>query len=314
MKAVLGVDIGGTSVKAGVFSLEGELLATGKTPTGEIAQSQDFERIVVFLRELLAGVGADADEVAGVGVDVPGPVDSAGHVGMLPNIVLDIEGLRGALQSAFPQAGFAILNDANAAALGEWWKGAAQGAESAVLVAIGTGVGGGVVVDGNLLAGAFGAGGEIGHISVNPAEREACGCGRCGCLEQYASASGIVRIYLQECEKRGIEPVHLDGPTDTLSVFRAHERGDEAARAAVYGMVERLGYALAQISVVLDPALYLVGGGVSGGWSLFGEALQDAYRRNCLEVSKGAAIQPATLGNDAALYGDAYLALRAAQE
>lgn len=311
MKTVLGVDIGGTNVKAGVLSPDGRLLAAASTPTGALVHERDFARIDAFLRDVLADAGCSTQDVVGVGVAVPGPVDASGQAGMLPNIELDAQGLRRALKASFPLSKLVFLNDANAAALGEWWKGAARAAASVVLVAIGTGVGGGVVVDGRLLQGAFGAGGEIGHLTVKPDEHAACGCGRFGCLEQYASATGVVGSYLRECDVRGSVPVALDGPTDTLSVFRACQQGDQAAQAAIHAMAACLGRALAQVSVVLDPALYLVGGGVSAGWELFGDELRDAFHANCLEVSRKARIMPAALGNDAALYGSAYLALQA---
>lgn len=312
MQVVLGIDIGGTSVKAGAFTTYGELLASGSVPTGAIADASAYERVMRFLRKLLAEVGASGSEVSGVGVDVPGPVDASGRVVMLPNITLDARGLRHALRQAFPQSSFALVNDANAAALGEYWQGAARDADSVVLVAVGTGVGGGVVVGGQLVTGAFGAGGEIGHLTVNPSETEPCGCGRHGCLEQYASATGVVRAYLRECAHLGIAPVALAGPADTLAVFDSCERGDQAAQAAIDQLAQRLGYALAQISVVIDPSLFLVGGGVSGGWDLFGDRLQAAFRKHCLPASRSARIMPAALGNAAALYGSAYLAMRTA--
>lgn len=309
MQVVLGIDIGGTSIKAGVFSLEGSLLASASAPTGAVADEAAYARVVRFLRGALHEAGAAPADVVGVGVDVPGPVDHDGAVGMLANIELDPDGLRRAFLAAFSPAAVVFANDANAAALGEYWQGAARGVDDFVLIAIGTGVGGGVVCGGQLVAGAFGAGGEIGHLTVNPAEQDACGCGRRGCLEQYASATGVVQAYLHACAKRGVTPAALDGPTDTLSVFRACECGDDAAREAIRAMADCLGFALAQVSALLDPPLYLVGGGVSAGWRLFADDLRAAYRRNCLGVSREARIAPAALGNDAALYGSAFLAM-----
>ncbi len=309
MDKVLGIDIGGTSIKAGLFSTEGELQATAQIPTGEIVGEADFAVVTEGLKKLLVDNGATADDVVALGLDVPGPVDDSGKVGMLPNIKLDPEGLQAALRCAFPRANLAFVNDANAAALGELWQGTAKDASSFVLVAIGTGVGGGVVTDGKIVSGAFGAGGEIGHITVNRDETATCGCGRTGCLEQYASASGIVRVYQQECAARGTEPVALSGPTDTLSVFNACSAGDEAAQAAISCMCDYLGYALAQISVIIDPQMYLIGGGVAGGFKLFDEQLHAAFRKYCLVPSKDARILPASLGNDAAMYGSAFQAM-----
>ena len=311
MDKVLGIDIGGTSIKVGMFSTEGKLEAATQIPTGEIVSEAAFAVVTEGLKKLLDDNGASADDVVGVGLDVPGPVDDDGRVGMLANIELDPDGLQAALKRAFPRATLAFVNDANAAALGELWQGTAKDASSFVLVAIGTGVGGGVVTDGKIVSGAFGAGGEIGHITVNREETATCGCGRQGCLEQYASASGIVRVYKQECAKRGQEPVKLSGPTDTLSVFNACRAGDESAKAAISCMCDCLGYAMAQISVIIDPQMYLVGGGVAGGFNLFAEELRAAFRKYCLAPSVGTRILPASLGNDAAMYGSAFQAMQA---
>ncbi len=311
MGKVLGIDIGGTSIKAGMFSTEGQLQAATKIPTGEIVSEAAFAVVTEGLKKLLEDNGATTDDVVAVGLDVPGPVDDDGEVGMLANIELDPKGLQAALKRTFPHANLAFVNDANAAALGELWQGTAKDSNSFVLVAIGTGVGGGVVTGGKIVSGAFGAGGEIGHITVNRDETASCGCGRQGCLEQYASASGIVRVYKQECKKRGQTPVKLDGPTDTLSVFNAYREGDEAAIAAISNMCDCLGYALAQISVIMDPQLYLIGGGVGGGFKLYAEELRNAFRKYCLAPSIGTRILPASLGNDAAMYGSAFQAMQA---
>ncbi|MDO4532137.1 MAG: ROK family protein [Coriobacteriia bacterium] len=309
MKVALGVDIGGTAVKAGVFSVEGALLAKTSFSSREPADEPANLRIARGVDAFLANTGVSDEDVLGVGIDVPGPVDSAGHAGVLPNLELDVEALQREAKITFPQANLVVVNDANAAALGELWQGAARDVDSFALVAIGTGVGGGLVADGRLVAGAFGAGGEFGHLVVNREETELCGCGRAGHLEQYASATGIVRAYLRECEKLGVAPVSLDGPTDTLSVFAACREGDKAAERAIAAMADYLGYALAQVSVVADPSLYLIGGGVSAGWDLFGDALQRAFQTYCFKSCTPARIAPAALGNDAALYGSAYLAL-----
>ena len=309
MDKVLGIDIGGTSIKVGLFSTEGTLEAVSKIPTGEIVSEAAFAVVTEGLKALLAENGATADDVIAIGLDVPGPVDDKGKVGMLANIELDPEGLQAAIKRAFKRANLAFVNDANAAALGELWQGTAKGASSFVLIAIGTGVGGGVVCNSKLVSGAFGAGGEIGHITVNRDETATCGCGRKGCLEQYASASGIVRIYKEKCEELGTEPVKLDGPTDTLSVFAAHRAGDKAAQYAISQMCESLGYAMAQISAVVDPQIYLIGGGVGGGFKLYAEELRAAFRKYCLAPSVATRILPASLGNDAAMYGCAYQAL-----
>ena len=307
MEKLIGIDIGGTSVKAGLFTCSGVLEATRAMPTGSLIGVRAFTEVIGMLDSLLAEGGAVRADVTGVGFDVPGPVDGAGNVGILPNIELDVAGLKAAIHAAFPQARVAFMNDANAAALGEYWQGAGAGLPSFVLVALGTGVGGGVVIDGKLVPGAFGTGGEIGHVTVDRGESRACGCGRRGCLEQYASASGVVRAYNEACASRGITPVTVSGPTDTLSVFEAHRAGDEAARVAVSRMCDCLGFALAQVSVVVDPAAYLIGGGMGEGFDLFAEELRASFQSYCMPTCSGVRILPAALGNQAALYGSAFL-------
>lgn len=307
MGKLLGIDIGGTYIKAGVFSEEGALSKTAKFPTDEAVGDGEHAALMKGLIDLLEAAGVRPSDVAGVGVDVPGAVDNSGAV-MMPNIDLDSKGLMAALETAFPRARFAFVNDANAAALGELWQGAGRGVSDFVMIALGTGVGAGVVVNGALVAGAFGAAGELGHLTVNRGEQSKCGCGRCGCLEQYASASGVVRTYLRECTVRGMDPVGLAGPTDTLSVFDAYRSGDAAAQAAVSLMCESLGYAMAQVSVIADPSRYIIGGGMGEGFELFADELRRAFRKNCMSASIDAQIIPAALGNDAALYGGAYLA------
>ena len=175
---------------------------------------------------------------------------------------------------------------------------------------MGTGVGGGVVTGGRLVAGAFGAGGEIGHITVERDEPLTCGCGRHGCLEQYASAKGVVRLYLEECERRGVTPVHVEHATDTLSVFKALAGGDECAGIAIDKMCDYLALAMSQISCVMDPELYLIGGGVAGAFATFAPRLRERFQALALSTCKDVRIEAAGLGNQAAMYGCAYEALR----
>ena len=249
-----------------------------------------------------------------IGLDIPGPVADDGTVGFLPNIKLNPEGLVDAVNAAFPNATVAFVNDANAAALGEMWVGVARGVSSYVLIALGTGVGAGVVVGGKLVAGAFGAGGEVGHVTVNPAETRVCGCGRTGCLEQYASATGIVRLYLEECERRGVTPASVEHATDTLTVFRALAAGDECAKIAIDQMCEYLAQAMAQVSCIVDPAMYLIGGGVAGAFATFAPELRRRFAAHALSTCKDVRIEAAGLGNQAAMYGCAYEALRLRDE
>ena len=310
MDMVLGIDVGGTSIKAGLFTPEGELLEERKIPTPALVDAAAYATVTEGLGKILAAHDATAADVIACGLDVPGPVADDGTVGLLANIKLDPEGFVGALAAEFPNASIAFVNDANAAALGEMWAGVAQGVSSYVLIALGTGVGAGVVVGGRLIAGSFGAGGEIGHITLNRDETRTCGCGRRGCLEQYASAQGIVRLYLEECERRGVTPVHVEHATDTLSVFRALAGGDECAKLAVDKMCDYLALAMSQISCIVDPEMYLIGGGVAGAFATFAPELREKFAEYALKPCKEARIEAASLGNQAAMYGCAYEALR----
>ena len=170
MEVALGIDVGGTSIKAGVFSTEGELLAECSVRTPALDNEAAYAVVTEGLTSLLSDNGLAPDDVVALGLDVPAPVDSEGRLGFVPNMTLDGDGLRGAIGLAFPFATIAFVNDANAAALGEMWAGAAAGVRDCVMLALGTGVGAGVIVGGRLVAGAFGAGGEAGHITVNPGE------------------------------------------------------------------------------------------------------------------------------------------------
>ena len=314
MDMVLGIDVGGTSIKAGLFTPEGELLEERKIPTPTLVDAAAYATVTEGLGKILAAHDATAADVIACGLDVPGPVADDGTVGLLANIKLDPEGFVGALAAEFPNASIAFVNDANAAALGEMWAGVAQGVSSYVLIALGTGVGAGVVVGGRLIAGSFGAGGEIGHITLNRDETRTCGCGRRGCLEQYASAQGIVRLYLEECERRGVTPVNVEHATDTLSVFRALAGGDECAKLAVDKMCDYLALAMSQISCIVDPEMYLIGGGVAGAFATFAPELREKFAEYALKPCKEARIEAASLGNQAAMYGCAYEALRLRRE
>ncbi len=309
-EVVLGIDIGGTSIKAGLFTPQGELLGERKIPTPALVDELGFTTVVGGLKRMLESYDATPHDVIGCGVDIPAPVAADGSVSMVPNAQLEPDGLVHALADAFPVSTTACVNDANAAAVGEMWQGAARGVSDFVMIAIGTGVGAGVVSNGQLVSGAFGAGGEVGHITVRFDETRACGCGRTGCLEQYASATGIVRLYLEECAARGVTPAAVEHATDTLTVFKALAAGDDCAQIAVHQMCEYLGLAMAQISCVCDPELFLIGGGVAGGFATFAPDLRGCYVKRALKSCHNARIEAASLGNQAAMYGSAYEALR----
>jgi glucokinase len=310
MAYVLGIDIGGTAIKAGLFDEKGTLLDIAKIKTTELVTEEAYHIVNVGLDRLLQSHGVTPANVVAVGLDVPGPVDAEGKVGVLPNISLDADGLKAALCAHFSEATLAFVNDANAAALGEAWQGAAKGVDNCVMVTLGTGVGGGVIVNGQLVAGAFGAGGELGHLNMEPKETLTCGCGRHGCLEQYASAKGIVRMYRAACERTGQEPVKIEHATDTISVFDAYAAGDSCAEEAINSMCDYLGRALALVACVVDPEVVLVGGGVAGAWGVLADKVITTFRTYCFPACAAMRISAATLGNEAGMYGAAYCAIQ----
>ena len=310
-KLFIGLDVGGTSVKMGLFTEDGELIGRGSVPTPPLIDSDGYAAVTDGISKVLAASSAEVDAVHGIGLAIPCPVPADGVIRMQANIQINAPGLEAALQRHCPNATVKFENDANAAAMGELWAGAARGRKSCVFVTIGTGVGGGIVVDGHVVSGVAGAGGEIGHLCMNPDEERVCGCGGKGHLEQYASATGIVTSYLEECEKRDREPVALDGPSDSRSVFAAAKDGDEAA-AAIDIMCDYLGRALSMIANVVDPEAFVLGGGTSNSSDLFLERLEASYRRYAIPVTADKPIEIASLNNDAGIYGAAYVALQAA--
>lgn len=309
----VGIDVGGTSVKEGLFTREGELLGKVSVPTPALVDEAGYAAVTGGIEQLLSQAQAPVESLRGVGLAVPCPVPADGNVQMMANISLDFPGLRAALSAAFPHAAICFANDANAAAMGELWQGSARGARNMVLVTIGTGVGGGVVVDGNVIAGVHGAGGEIGHLCMNPHETRACGCGNHGCLEQYSSATGVVNNYLKECEKRGVEPIELSGPSDSRSVFEACRKGDEVALSAADTMARYLGRALALVGAIVDPEAYVIGGGASASADVYLDKVRSYYNECAISVERNVPIEVAELGNDAGIIGAAYVALKATE-
>ena len=309
----IGFDVGGTSVKMGLFDKGGALLARNSVPTPPIVDEAGYRAVTDGVVALVEGAEFALDQVVGIGLAVPCPVPADGKISLMANIELDAPGLEGALMATCPNATVQFVNDANAAAMGELWAGSGRDYRSLVFVTLGTGVGGGVVIDRRVVAGGVGAGGEIGHMCMNPDEERVCGCGGKGHLEQYASATGIVTSYQAECAARGTEPVALEGPSDSRSVFAAAKEGDEAAWAAIDTMCDYLGRALSVIGCVVDPDAFILGGGTSNSSDMFLDRLKAAYQRYALAVSTETPIEIASLGNDAGIFGAAYVALQAAE-
>ena len=226
-KYVFGVDIGGTTVKLGLFDVEGNVLDKWEIPTRtENGGEKILPDIADSIREKMKQI--DKDFVAGVGVGAPGPVDGKGIVHRAVNLGWGTFSIKDTLEDLLNMPVMAG-NDANVAALGEMWMGGGQGYRDLVVVTLGTGVGGGIIIDGKMLTGATGAGGEIGHIHVNDEEEEICGCGNKGCLEQYSSATGITRLANQLLASSDKDSVLRGGEVSAKTVFDAVKERDPLA-------------------------------------------------------------------------------------
>lgn len=303
-KYVFGVDIGGTTVKLGFFTAEGELLDKWEIPTRkEEGGKYILPDISKSIEDKLAERDVEKSDVAGVGIGVPGPVKDDGTVLRCVNLGWGVFNVEEEIQELLGLPA-KVGNDANMASLGEMWQGGGKGYTSIVTVTLGTGVGGGIIINGKMLSGNNGAGGEIGHICVNAAETEVCGCGKKGCLEQYASATGITRM-----------AEHVMNNTDRPSklrtvqcisakeIFDAAKQGDDLALELVEEHGRILGKALATIACVCDPEAFVIGGGVSKAGDILLETTEKYYQEYVFHACKNTKFVLATLGNDAGIYG-----------
>lgn len=308
-KTVFGVDLGGTTVKLGYFDMDGNVLDKWEIPTRkEDSGSLILPDIAKTILDKMAEKGLTKEEVAGVGIGVPGPVNDEGVIFMAANLgwgIMNINEELSALTGLPVKAG----NDANVAALGEMWKGGGQGHKNLVAVTLGTGVGGGIIVNGQLLAGATGAGGEIGHIHVEDAETEVCGCGNKGCLEQYASATGVVRLANRALKASDRDSVLRTGEVSAKTVFDAVKAGDALAIEIAERFGEYLGKGLAAIAGVVNPEIFVIGGGVSKAGPVLLDYIKKYYTPYVFHGSRNVLFALATLGNDAGIYGAAKLIL-----
>lgn len=308
-KYVFGVDVGGTTVKMGFFDSEGVVLEKWEIPTRTQNSGENIlPDIAKSILNTMDEKGISKEDVIGVGIGVPGPVDGNGVVYKAVNLgwgVFNIAETLTGLLGIPAKAG----NDANVAALGEMWKGGGQGYRSLVAVTLGTGIGGGVIIDGKLLTGYKGAGGEIGHVHIMDDEPEACGCGGHGCLEQYGSATGVVRLANRILAATEEDSVLRNGDVSAKSVFDAVKAGDKVAIQIATQFGEILGKGLAIIASVLNPEIFVIGGGVSKAGEILFEYIKPAYQKYVFPGSAETEFALATLGNDAGIYGAAKLVL-----
>ncbi|MBR1391715.1 MAG: ROK family glucokinase [Lachnospiraceae bacterium] len=299
-----GVDIGGTTCKLGLFETTGELKEKWEIKTNTANHGASIlDDVAKAVEAKIQELGISKEEIAGIGVGVPGPVDSAGVVHRCVNLGWDQFNVQDALSE---KCGMMVraANDANVAALGEMWQGGGKGHRNVVMITLGTGVGGGIIVDGKVVAGFHGAGGEIGHIMMDEHETDTCGCGKKGCLEQYASATGIVRMTkkLLAIDERDSTLRNKDSVT-AKDIFDAAKEGDALALEAVEVLGRMLGTAMANIACVSDPEIFVIGGGVSRAGKILTDAISRYYTERSFHACRDTKIALASLGNDAGMYG-----------
>lgn len=310
-KYAFGVDIGGTTVKMGLFETMGTLLDTWEIPT----RTQENGRYI--LPDIADAIEAKMEEknisrldIEGIGMGVPGPVSPDGTVLKCVNLgwgVFNVEEELNRLTGFKIKAG----NDANVAALGEMWQGGGKGYKNLVMVTLGTGVGGGVIIDEKILPGAVGAAGEIGHIPMRDDETETCGCGKKGCLEQYASATGIVRLtrrYLEAHKDEDVQTMLKDDYT-AKDIFDAAKLGDKVALAMVDEVGLMLGKALASIACVVNPEAFVIGGGMAKAGEILLNVIRKYYTEYAFHAARDTVFKEAELSNNAGIYGGVRLVL-----
>ena len=305
-----GIDLGGTSVKCALFQTDGTVEEKWEIKTR--VENEGKEILPDIAKTILAKMEEKKiakEDVAGVGIGIPGPVDENGEIACAVNLHWgrkNIEKELAELTGLVVKAG----NDANVAALGEMWKGGGQGSKNLILVTLGTGVGGSIIVNEKMVTGAHGAGGEIGHASVEMEEEEACNCGNKGCLEQYASATGIARLARRAMASGQEESVLRSMENVTAKdVFDAYKDGDALVAKVVDQFARYLGNALAIFSCVADPDVIVIGGGVSKAGQVLIDCVEKYFRQYAFTACKDTKIKLATLGNDAGIYGAAKLIL-----
>ena len=295
-----GVDIGGTTIKMSLFEMTGHMVDKWEIPTNtENHGSSILNDVAAVIEGRLVQDGISKDDVEGIGIGVPGPV-------VQDSVVTGCVNLGWGRVNVAKELG----DKTGLKALGEMWHGGGKGYKNVIMITLGTGVGGGIIIDGHVINGSNGAGGEIGHVFVDETEEEVCGCGKRGCLEQYASATGIVRLAnralaadQRESSMRSVQKI------SAKTVLDAAKAGDELALEVVEKMGRILGTALANAACIVDPEVFVIGGGVSKAGTIITEVIRKYYIERAFNSCRNADFALAELGNDAGVYGCVYLLL-----
>ena len=312
MKYGFGIDLGGTTVKIAYFDETGNMLEKWEIPTVTAnGGSQILPDIAASIRQFMDAHHIADTAVLGLGIGVPGPVNSKGIVNKCINLGWGVFNIADELTklTGFPvKAG----NDANVAALGEFWKGGGMGCNNVVFITLGTGVGGGIVIEGNLLHGAHGSGAELGHMVLNRNETVPCNCGKYGCVEQYCSATGIVRMAKQYLAANAVSSaLNAMENLTCKDIFDAAKAGDEAANAILEQVYAYLGEFLGNVCSVVNPEMVVIGGGVSKAGQVLIDGVVPHFHKYVFHAASDVKFALASLGNDAGAYGAFKLALDA---
>ena len=309
MKYCFGVDIGGTFVKLGLFTTEGELVDKWQIPTRrEDASSHILPDIAAAIAAKMEEKGITKDDVTGVGFGTPGPVTEDGVAVCPANLDWKNKPVAKELTelTGFPSKGG---NDVNVAGLGEMWRGGAKGYKNVVVVPIGTGLGAAIIVDGKIITGTRGAAGEVGHIHIDDNCEVPCGCGAQGCVEQYSSATALVRMAKKAVaagEETSLSALDVITAKDVIDAAKA---GDKVADQIFDKFCDCLGYSLAATAAVIDPEIFIIGGGVSKAGQVLVDRVQAYFVKYAWPGIRGIKFALAELGNDAGIYGAASIAI-----
>jgi glucokinase len=308
---VIAADLGGTNLRAATVDRQGKIHERTKQHTPKAEKASEIVRAIVEAARDCERRSLDrGTRIRAVSVVVPGTVQVENGIVMKAPNVPSLDGFRlaAALESEL-QWPAVLENDANAAAVGEMWKGAGQGRGTIICVTLGTGVGGGIILDGKLWRGVDGSAGEVGHIGVEPFGGVACTCGSRGCLEVYASATAIVRMTREARPRYPKSPLHTSEELSAKSVYESGMEGDELALEVFRRMGISLGVGLASLINIFNPEMIVIGGGVADGWDMFIAHVREQIVERAFPIpARRAEIVRAQCGDDAGLLGAAHIA------
>ena len=306
----LGIDLGGTNIVAGLVDEEYRIVAKASCKTNVPRPESDIcDSMAEVAVKAVEKAGITMDEVESIGIGVPGAVNpKTGIIEYSANLFFHNWEVVRMMKERLNKK-VIIENDANAAALGEYLAGSAKGAKNAVAITLGTGVGGGIIIDGKILTGAKGSGGEIGHLHLVDDEPETCGCGNHGCFEMYASATGAVRLAKRLLASTTEDSVLRGKDFECRDIFDAAKSGDALAKKAAEQYGYYLGKGIAAVASVTNPEIIVLGGGVSKAGDMLFDLLMPSFKKYVFPGCADAKFALAKLGNDAGVFGAAKLVI-----